>query len=153
MTRTIVQWLTPVEPVQASEFEAPRFPRNSFGVNIMSIFGNFAQNNQQQQQPQQPNAFGQSSSGFGNPPGKQKCLTSKVELLLKFWVLGFGAFGQNPQPAQQPQVNPMFGNLTAPSSSSTSTGGFGELMSIEVYISLEYRLRGVCQHVKRFWST
>ncbi|KIJ33513.1 hypothetical protein M422DRAFT_35429 [Sphaerobolus stellatus SS14] len=75
----------------------------------MSIFGNFAQNNnnqQQQQQPQQTNAFGQPSTGFGNPGG-------------------FGAFAQNNQGTQQPQVNPMFGGLAGGTSNTPSTGGFG----------------------------
>ncbi|KAJ7044857.1 nucleoporin autopeptidase-domain-containing protein [Mycena alexandri] len=68
-----------------------------------STWGN---NNQQAQQPQ-PSTFGQPSA-FGAPA---------------FGGGTTGAFGQ-PQPQQQPQANPMFGNLNASTSNNTG-GGFG----------------------------
>ncbi|KAG5719986.1 Nucleoporin [Termitomyces sp. T112] len=77
------------------------------------MFGNVAsswatpQQNQQQQQ-QQTSAFGQPASGFGTSA---------------FGNTGTSAFGQ---PAQQPQANPMFGNLGAPAANTnTGFGAFG----------------------------
>ncbi|KAG6828653.1 hypothetical protein H0H92_007122 [Tricholoma furcatifolium] len=68
-------------------------------------------NPQQNQQQQQPSAFGQPASAFGAPSA--------------FGSAGTGAFGQA-QPAQQPQANPMFGNLSAPApATNTGFGAFG----------------------------
>ncbi|KAL4245762.1 nucleoporin GLFG family protein [Abortiporus biennis] len=76
---------------------------------ISSTWGQPQQNQQQNQQQQGTSAFGQpASSGFGSG------------------AFGSGgAFGQQ-QPQQQPQANPMFGNLGAGTSTAgAGTSGFG----------------------------
>ncbi|KAI0941177.1 hypothetical protein AcV7_002815 [Taiwanofungus camphoratus] len=74
-----------------------------FGNNgVSSSWANPPQNQQQQQ----PNAFGQ-PSGFGSG------------------AFGSGAFGQPQQPQQQPQANPMFGNLGSTPSTNTNPSAFG----------------------------
>ncbi|KAH9482342.1 Nucleoporin nup189 [Psilocybe cubensis] len=66
----------------------------------------------QNTQPQQASAFGQPSA-FGAAAPATNAFGST------------SAFGQTqPQQGQQPQVNPMFGNITTPSSN-TNTGAFG----------------------------
>ncbi|KAF4619585.1 hypothetical protein D9613_004951 [Agrocybe pediades] len=65
-------------------------------------------NNNQQNQQQTPSAFGQPSA-FGSTTNNAFGSTS--------------AFGQPQQPAQPaPQVNPMFGNISAPAAAAPSTG-------------------------------
>ncbi|KAF9464823.1 nucleoporin autopeptidase-domain-containing protein [Collybia nuda] len=73
-----------------------------FGNNVTSSWGTPQQN---QQQPQQTSAFGQ-PTGFGTGAFGST-----------------GAFGQTPQ--QQPQANPMFGNLGGTPSTTTANAGFG----------------------------
>ncbi|GLB34108.1 putative nucleoporin autopeptidase [Lyophyllum shimeji] len=75
-----------------------------FGSNVTSSWTNPQQNQQQQQQP--TGAFGQ-PSGFGTSA---------------FGSTGTGAFGQPQQ--QQPQANPMFGNLGG-TTTNAGTPGFG----------------------------
>ncbi|KAK0461765.1 nucleoporin autopeptidase-domain-containing protein [Desarmillaria tabescens] len=72
------------------------------GAGITSSWSN-------QNQQQQPQSTG---SAFGQPAFGQSAFGS-----------GTGAFGQNQQQPQQPQVNPMFGNLATPSTNTSS--GFG----------------------------
>jgi nuclear pore complex protein Nup98-Nup96 len=69
-----------------------------FGNN--AVQSSWGQQNQPQPQQQGTSAFGQPST-FGSG----------------------GAFGQNQQ--QQPQANPMFGNLSAPTANPAPSGGFG----------------------------
>ncbi|RDB20120.1 hypothetical protein Hypma_012839 [Hypsizygus marmoreus] len=80
----------------------PASQANMFGGNVASSWGAPQQNQPQQQQ--QPGAFGQ-PAGFGASA---------------FGSAGTGTFGQ--QPAQQPQANPMFGNLGGTTTQSTGTG-------------------------------
>ncbi|KAF7432733.1 hypothetical protein PC9H_004676 [Pleurotus ostreatus] len=75
-----------------------------FGNNTTSTWGN-PQQNQQQQQPAGGSAFGQPNA-FGNTGG------------------AFGSTGAFGQPQQQPQANPMFGNLGG-STNTASPSGFG----------------------------
>ncbi|KAG6861841.1 hypothetical protein C0995_011138 [Termitomyces sp. Mi166 len=76
-----------------------------FGGNVTSSWATPQQNQQQQQQT---GAFGQPAGGFGTSA---------------FGNAGTSAFGQ---PAQQPQANPMFGNLGAPATNTnTGFGAFG----------------------------
>lgn len=94
-----------------------------------SGWGNQNQNQQQQQQqPQQqqpqPGAFGQPNAFGTNTGTSGKSLSLCAKRLAFNQSTGFGATAFGQQQPQQPQVNPMFGNLQNPAPSGQS-GGFG----------------------------
>lgn len=90
--------------------------------NVTSTWGS----NQQNQQ-QQPSAFGQ-PTGFGSGGKSLKHDSFRAPFQPDSFVTR-PAFGSTPsafgQPQQQPQANPMFGNLGGASTTGTTGTGFG----------------------------